>query len=152
MAQENCLSADGSRQHATGDSVRIPGGPTWRPGRRRSRRGDRGHLLGYGRASRSHGQRGSVATFASRMVPGHHLLFSGDVFLLQDADVKKRSRQTSSNRKDVCPADGFKYYFRFTSVEILGYFLLFFFASSSSTIALAAAKRATRTRNVEQLT
>src|SRR5882672_7352567 len=89
MAQENCLPADGSRQHATGDSVRIPGRHTWRPGRRRSRSRHRSHLLGYGRASRSHGQRGPVATFAFRMVPGHHLLFSGDVFLLQDADVKK---------------------------------------------------------------
>src|SRR5438445_5140501 len=102
MAQENCLPPDGSRQHAAGDSLRFPRRNARRARWRRPRRRDRRYLLGHGRASRSHGQRGPVAAAVFRMVTGHYFLFSGDVFLLQDANVKKKP-PARRDGKNVCP-------------------------------------------------
>src|SRR5260370_42421889 len=102
MAQENCLSAHGARQHPPGDSLRLlrrnPRRAGWgSPGRRH-----RGCVLGRGCAPRSHGQRGKVAATAFRMVAGHHFLFSGLVFFLQDADVRKNEALALQKWKNVC--------------------------------------------------
>src|SRR5260370_42143388 len=102
MAQENCLSAHGARQAAAGDSFRLlrrNARCTWgsSPGCRHRR-----CVLGHGRAPRSHGQRGPVAAAAFRMVAGHHFLFSGLVFFLQDADVRKNEAIALQKWKNVC--------------------------------------------------
>jgi len=84
--------------------------------------------------SRSHGQRGPVATFAFRMVPDIIFFFLGMYFFFQDADVKKGAARRAAIVR-MSARRRFKYHFRFTSGEILGYFLYFFFAPSLQTIA-----------------
>src|SRR5260370_42264071 len=102
MAQENCLSAHGARQHAPGDSLRLLCGNPWRAGWGGPGRWHWRAVLGHGRALRSHGQRGPVAAAAFRMVAGHHFLFPWLVFFLQDADVKKTKPSTPRKEQNVC--------------------------------------------------
>src|SRR6266850_5622361 len=89
MAEEDSLSADGAGGHAAGDTVCISGGHARGYRRYSPRRGHRDYLLGDGGSPGSHGWSRAAAAVACRMVPGHYFLFSGAVFFLQDADVKK---------------------------------------------------------------
>src|SRR5437899_8729885 len=134
MAQENCLSAHGARQHALGDSLRLL---------RRNARCTRGSspgrwhrrcVLGHGCAPRSHGERWPVAATAFRMVAGHHFLFPVLVFFLQDADVKNAAIGAQKKR-NLCAPTTSSITLDSIGMNFLHYFLFFFLDSSSSTIA-----------------
>src|SRR6266403_792120 len=111
MAEEDCLSADGAGEHAAGDTVCLSGGNTRSTWRRGIGRGDRDYVLGDGGSPGSDGGSGAVAAVAGGMVPRHYLLFSGIVFFLQDADVKK-SPDAQSFQKSL-RADDLKCYLNF---------------------------------------
>src|SRR6266852_829498 len=135
MAQENCVSAHGARQHAPGDSLRLLCGNPWCAGWGSPGRWHRRCVLGHGRAPRSHGQCGAAAAATFRMVARHHFLFSGLVFFLQDAHVKKTKPSTPRKEQNVCAPTASSITLDSFGTNFLRYFLFFFLDSSSSTIA-----------------
>src|SRR3984893_573545 len=90
MAEEDCLSVDGTGEHAAGDTVCLSCGSARSPWRRGLGRGYRDHVLGDGGPFGSHGRSRPAAAVTGGMVAGHCFLFSRPVFFLQDADVRKK--------------------------------------------------------------
>src|SRR5882757_3301035 len=103
MARKDCLPAARACEHASGDSLRVSSGHAWRSGGGGSRGGFRNRLLVSGQTSRGHGRRGTIAAISGRMVAGHHFLFPGNVFLLQNAHVGKKTKAPAIKKSDdVC--------------------------------------------------
>src|SRR6267143_4865072 len=131
MAEKDCLSSDGAGEHAAGDTVCLSRGYPRSAWRCSIGRGDRDHLLGDGGSLGSDGRSGAIAAAACGVVAGHYFLFSGVIFFLQNADIRK---SPDAQRLPPClRADDFKCYLTFVQIDFLLYFPFFFFACTSST-------------------
>src|ERR1700687_4736986 len=133
MARKACFPAARAGKHASGDPVRFFSGDARRGGRRGARSRIWNRLLVGGQASRSHGRGWPASAVSGRVVAGHHFLFPGPVFFLQNADVKRMKSPNGKRSGKYLSADDFKYYFRLTRIDFFRYLPFFFFACFSST-------------------
>src|ERR1700682_4481086 len=104
MARKACFPAARAVKHASGDPVRFFSGDARRGGRRGARSRIWNRLLVGGQASRSHGRGWPASTVSGRVVAGHHFLFPGPVFFLQNAHVERMKSPNGQRLGNFCPS------------------------------------------------
>src|ERR1700694_3648309 len=133
MARKVCFPAARAGKHASGDPVRFFSGDARRGGRRGARSRIWNRLLVGGQASRSPGRGWPASTVSGRVVAGHHFLFPGPVFFLQNAHVERMNSPNGQRLRNFWPSTISSIALDCLAIDSFGYLPFFFFACFSST-------------------